>query len=505
MKKTDEFLIVIFGASGDLTHRKLLPSIYSLYCQNLLPKSWAILGVGRKEWDDTIFRDHFKTHYKNENPHCNQLSSIDQFNSHLYFLSMDSALENEYPKLTSTLLDIQTKNQLPENYLFYLSTPPILYSLIPKHLASQNLNNEINGWKRIIIEKPFGYDLKSAKQLNQDLLNHYHEHQIYRIDHYLGKETVQNLLVFRFANEFFEPLWNKNYIDYIEVTASESLGIENRGGYYDASGALRDMVQNHLFQLLAMVTMEAPAQFDSRSVRNETLKVFQSIRPLNENIEENVVLGQYTSSKIKSENINAYREEDGVPSNSRTETYAALKLFIDNRRWNGIPFYIRTGKRLPTRVSEVVIHFRKTPYSLLGFGSEQNTTHNQLVLRIQPDEGILLKFGLKVPGSGFNVQTVDMNFHYNKMTNTYIPSAYERLILDCIMGDATLYSRGDAVEACWDLIDPILKWKEKEATLYGYPAGSWGPTEADKLLENDGFEWRFPCKNLTEDGLYCEL
>jgi glucose-6-phosphate 1-dehydrogenase len=370
------------------------------------------------------------------------------------------------------------------------------------------MSRNINGnWKKLIVEKPFGYDLESAKQLNKKLQEYFDEDQIYRIDHYLGKETVQNVFVTRFANGIFEPLWNRNYVHHVEITGVENIGVESRGGYYDSSGALRDMLQNHLLQITGLIAMEPPSSFESDSIRNEIIKVFQSFRPLDEkDINNSIIRGQYLSSKITGETIPGYREEKGVPPASKTETYVALKLFIDNWRWGGVPFYIRTGKRLPTRVTEVVIHFKPTPHYLFARKSLEDGC-NQLIIRIQPDEGILLKFGMKVPGSGFNVQNVNMDFHYSDLMNTYLPSAYERLLYDCMIGDSTLYQRGDAVEAAWKFVDPVLKaWRDDtDIPLYGYSAGTWGPDNADNIIEDGKFKWRYPCKNLVNDGLYCEL
>jgi len=335
----------------------------------------------------------------------------------------------------------------------------------------------------------------------------FHEDQIYRIDHYLGKETVQNIFVTRFANGIFEPLWNRNYIHHVEITGVEDIGVENRGGYYDSSGALRDMLQNHLLELTGIIAMEPPSSFDSDSIRNEIVKVFQSLRPLQEeNISNDVIRGQYVASKINGKKVAGYREEKGVNPDSKTETYVALRLFIDNWRWGGVPFYIRTGKRLPTRVTEVVIHFKPTPHYLFTRNNMLDGCNN-LVIRIQPDEGILLKFGMKVPGTGFNVQNVNMDFRYSDLQNSYLPSAYERLLHDCMVGDSTLYQRGDAVEAAWKFVNPILRaWKNNsDIQLYGYPAGTWGPKHSDDLIEGKNLTWRYPSKNLANDGSYCEL
>jgi len=359
----------------------------------------------------------------------------------------------------------------------------------------------------MIIEKPFGYDLETARALNIDLLLKFKEEQIYRIDHYLGKETVQNLMVTRFSNSIFEPLWNRNYIQRIEITSAESVGVGNRGGYYEGAGALRDMIQNHLLQLLSLVAMEPPNQMSSEAIRNEKDKLFQSLRPMSAaDVKKNVIRGQYTSANVRDKQIVGYREENGVHPTSRTETFAAMKFFIDNWRWAGVPFYIRSGKRLPTRVSEVVIHFK--PNHLQLFKNEgSDHAHNILIFRIQPNEGILLKFGLKVPGAGNRVKDVNMDFQYDGLTQDYVPDAYERLILDCMQGDSTLYARGDSVENSWRFIDPILKaWKnDPDIPIYGYPAGTWGPEHINELIEGEDMAWRNASTNLSHDGEYCEL
>jgi len=391
-----------------------------------------------------------------------------------------------------------------------MAVPPGSLSEIIINTGKSGLNKEANGnsWTRIILEKPFGHDLESAVELNKIISEYYSEKQIFRIDHYLGKESVQNILVTRFANGIFEPLWNRNYINHIEITSSENIGIENRGGYYDNSGALRDMVQNHLLQLLGYIAMEPPSAFDSNSIRDESLKVFHSVRPLNEiEVEKNVIRGQYMSSNVRGEKINGYREEADVKLNSRTETYVALKLFIDNWRWGGVPFYIRTGKRLPTRVTEIVIHFKATPHHLFKSKKDIAESYNMLVIRIQPDEGLLLKFAMKVPGAEFKVQNVNMDFHYSDLGDVDISTAYEKLLLDCMLGDSTLFIRADAVEACWKIIQPILNaWKNNpEIVVYGYPSGTWGPECADDLITGREFQWRYPCKNLANDHNYCEL
>jgi glucose-6-phosphate 1-dehydrogenase len=501
MKQAEPHILVIFGASGDLTKRKLIPALLELERQKLLPAEFAVLGVSRTNLSDESFREKMTEFL----PASLNDDLKDKFLARLYYQSIATEESYDYPILKDRLLTVAKGNNIPENFIFYLSTPPKLYEIIPENLASVGLNKSDDGFRRLIVEKPFGTDLGSARALNRNLLDYFAEDQIYRIDHYLGKESVQNLLVTRFSNGIFEPIWNHNFIHHIEITSAESLGVEGRGGYYDHSGALRDMVQNHLLQLVGMVAMEPPVVIEADAIRNEVLKVFQSLRPITENeIEKQVIRGQYIESHIKGELIKGYRQEDGVNNTSRTETFFAMKFFIDNWRWSGVPFYIRTGKKLPTRVTEVVIHFKKTPHRLFGDGLVPHDD-NQLVIRIQPDEGILLKFGMKVPGAGFNVQMVNMDFHYADLANVHLPSAYERLLLDCMQGDATLYSRGDAVEKAWAYVQPIINvWNNNHnIPIYGYPAGTWGPDVADQLVE-DG-QWRYPCKNLSNDGTYCEL
>ena len=503
MKQSEPHILVIFGASGDLAKRKLIPALYELHTQNLLPEKFAVLGASRTKLSDKEFQERM-TEFLPAQPQNRK--DVEAFLEHLFYQPVSTADSSDYPGLKTRLEALGKELSIPENYIFYLSTPPNLYEIIPKSLAEVGLNNASSGFKRLIIEKPFGTDLKSAKELNINLLNFFAEDQLYRIDHYLGKETVQNMLVTRFSNGIFEPIWNRNFIHHVEITSAETLGVENRGGYYDHSGALRDMVQNHLMQLVGLVAMEPPVVIEADAIRNETLKVFQSLRPITEQqVPEQVIRGQYTQSHIGKELIKSYREEYEVDSQSKTETFLAMRFYIDNFRWAGVPFYIRTGKKLPARVTEVVIHFKTTPHHLFGSGTSLEQGNNQLVLRIQPDEGILLKIGMKVPGAGFNVQTVNLDFHYNELSDVYLPSAYGRLLLDCMLGDATLYARGDAVEKAWAFVQPILNaWQNNpDIPVYGYPAGTWGPEVADGLMEEGN--WRYPCKNLAHDGEYCEL
>jgi len=510
MKKPENLILVIFGASGDLTKRKLIPGLFDLYCQGLLPESFCILGVSRTNLSNQDFREKMDGSIVKYNKlNANNKNKRNEFCKLLYYEPIDTASEPDYMRIKKRLADLDNVHHTYQNFIFYLSTPPVLYDIIPRHLYSAGLSDEKrNSFKRIVIEKPFGSSYISAQSLNQKLLDYFNESQIYRIDHYLGKETVQNLLVTRFANGIFEPLWNRNYIDRVEITSAESIGVEERGGYYDHSGALRDMLQNHLLQLTGLVAMEPPSVINDTAIRNEALKVFQSLRPLTkEDISKNVIRGQYIESNVKGKKVKAYRQENGVDEESRTETYVAMKFFIDNWRWGGVPFYIRSGKYLPTRVTEIVIHFKQTPHALFCPPTNSLNSNNQLVIRIQPDEGILIKFGMKNPGAGFNVQQVDMDFHYEDLSHNHLPDAYERLLHDCMLGDATLFTRGDSVEAAWKFVDPILKeWGENnKIPVHGYPAGTWGPKIADDLIEGDDTSWRYPCKNLTNDGNYCEL
>ncbi len=498
MKQTENQILIIFGASGDLTKRKLIPALFELYKRKMLPEKFAVLGASRSQLSDEEFR-------QRADEFLDDHESLEDFKKMLFYQSVQNDTADDFIPLKNRLDEIADAGSIEKNYVFYLSTPPSLYSVIPKLLCKNGLSKSDQFFRRLIVEKPFGTDLESAEELNVQLLNYFEEEQIYRIDHYLGKETVQNMLVTRFSNGIFEPLWNRRYIERVEITSAESLGVESRGGYYDHSGALRDMVQNHLLQVTGFVAMEPPVVVEADAIRNEILKVFQSFRPIRENeVSKYVIRGQYTASTIGGKQIAGYREEEGVDRLSRTETFIALKFFIDNWRWAGVPFLIRTGKKLPTRVTEIVITFRKVPHHLFGTQNDQHS-HNQLIIRIQPDEGILLKFGMKTPGAGFNVQTVNMDFHYSDLTNTTVPAAYERLLLDCMIGDATLYARGDAVEQAWKFVQPILNaWQTNpEIPIYGYPAGTWGPEEAERLIPNGS--WRYPCKNLTNDGLYCEL
>jgi glucose-6-phosphate 1-dehydrogenase len=508
MENPKNLIIVIFGASGDLTSRKLIPAIFSLKTQKLMPEKYAIMGVGRTKFSTEEFRTKMSeaiVSFAEEK--VEDKGMITSFVQDVYYHSMDNSSEQGYLDLRNLLEGFCKDCSIGGNYIFYLATPPSMYDVISVNLARAGLMDQKTGSRRLIIEKPFGYDLQSGRELNKTLHELILEEQIYRIDHYLGKETVQNLLVTRFANGMFEPLWNRNYIHRIEITSAESIGVEERGGYYDASGALRDMVQNHLLQMVGLTAMEPPSSLDPDAIRNEVLKVFQSLQPIKEeDVPLHVVRGQYTGSLIRGECVSGYRTEKGVAADSRTETYVAIKFFINNWRWGGVPFYIRTGKRLPTRVTEVVIHFKQTPHHL--FQREAGKVPaNQLIIRIQPDEGMLLKFDMKQPGAGFNIKNVNMDFHYKDLANIRVPSAYERLLHDVMLGDSTLFSRDDEVETAWKFLEPIQHaWANNpDIKVFGYPAGTWGPLTANDLIEGEGLEWRYPCKNLADDELYCEL
>lgn len=495
------FVMVIFGASGDLTKRKLIPALYTLFVNDRLQEGFSIIGSARTDFTDDEFRSYVlenmhefvKTEEQDE-------ERFKEFASHFYYLHLDPAKPEHFPELREKVVEL-TGEKEPDNLLYYLATPPSLYAVIPRRLQEVKLNTP---GSRIIVEKPFGYDLESALELGKVYEDIFEEHQIFRIDHFLGKETAQNILAFRFANGIFEPIWNRNYIDYVEVTAVENLGLEGRGGYYETSGALRDMVQNHLIQLVALTAMEPPAQFNADSFRNEVVKVYNSLQPLSEtDLKEHIIRGQYTESPTQK----GYREEKGVDPNSRTETFVAMRLGIGNWRWSGVPFYIRTGKQMPTKVTEIVIHFKETPHQMFcnvpGYDRSQA---NQLTIRIQPNEGISLKIGMKVPGGGFQVKRVPMDFTYDQLGDMPITDGYARLIDDCIQGDPTLFTRIDAVEASWRFFDPVLKyWQRPDVPLYGYPAGTWGPQESDMLMHDHEADWTNPCKNLTNTDLYCEL
>ncbi len=497
-KMPDPCTMVIFGASGDLTKRKLIPAIFDLAREGMLPSGFTIVGVGRTPMKDESFRSYMLDAMKEFGRFQDSDKILwDTFAKGLFYVTADSSIADEFFKLKKELKRIDSNRNAGENCLFYLSTPPNMYMPIVQGLGKAGLNKPAmpHNWVRIIIEKPFGIDLNSAQQLNREVLNVFEESQVYRIDHYLGKETVQNLLVFRFANGIFEPIWNRNYIDHIQITAAETVGVENRGGYYEGAGAMRDMIQNHMLQLLALTAMEPPVLFDAKQVRDEKQKVFQAIREIKpEEVHRYSVRGQYAAGTVGGKAVPAYRAEQGVSPASVTETYVALKFQIDSWRWADVPFYVRSGKHLPKRVTEIAIQFKKTPHHLFANPSLDSLDQNNIVIRVQPDEGISLKFSSKIPGSSMRMRPVTMDFRYGSSFGGHLADAYTRLILDCMLGDPTLYARGDSVEIGWQLITPIHQgWvSNKESKVYNYPAGTWGPKEADEMLARDGKRWRLP-------------
>ena len=508
MKKTENQILVIFGASGDLTARKLVPAIFSLAQEGFLPENFVVLGASRSAYTDEEFRKSVvseSAHLKDK-IEKGPKKMVAEFADRLFYHELGDDQDSDYGPLKERIEKLNSEHGTDGNYIFYLSTPPSAYGPISKSLYEQGLCKEDKGWRRLIVEKPFGYSLKTAKELNKSLQRYFKEKQIFRIDHYLGKETVQNLLVTRFANSIFEPLWNRNYIHHVEITNAESGGVGSRAGYYDKSGALRDMFQSHLMQIVAFVIMEPPLNADAEQIRDEKLKALRSLRIITDPkvLHDNTIRAQYVAATIDGEKVKGYREEEGVDPNSKTETYAALKFFVDNWRWADVPFYVRTAKRMPTKVTEVVIHF-KSPHHQIFKDSGMSNKDNKLIIRIQPDEGILIKFGVKVPGQGFKVERANLDFYYSSLVENHVMEAYERLLLDAMQGDATLYARADEVEAAWAFVDPILEyWKNSDAKVYGYSAGVWGPKNADELI--DGIHmWRNPDEQLAEDPGFCVI
>ena len=466
---------------------------------NLLPDKFAVIGAGSDEKTEETFRTEVRTQLAQFAPEtvADNPDKLTKFLELLYYKPVNNKIKEDFDGLKSYINTLCTRLDIPRNLIYYFSIPPFMYEVVAAHLVSSGLNTEKDGWKRIIVEKPFGYSYDSAVELDGKLHDGFAEHQIYRIDHYLGKETVQNIMVTRFANGFFEPIWNRRYVDRVEITSAEKIGVGNRGGYYDTSGAMRDMIQNHLLQVLAIVAMEPPAVFESESIRNESVKVLQALRPINPNeVEKYVIRGQYLQSATDGELMQGYRQEKGVAPGSKTETYVGMKVFVDNWRWGDVPFYIRTGKRLPSRVTEVVIHLKPAPLQLFKHRCISQST-NMIILRIHPDAGIAVDFGMKIPGAGYKVQNVNMDFHYSDLAQNKIPEAYERLLLDCMIGDSTLYARADAVRASWKFVDPILTaWKNNpDIPLYFYESNTWGPKEANQLFDNKLLKWLPPsCK-----------
>ncbi len=485
--------VVIFGASGDLARRKLLPALYALSLEHRLPIGLTVVGVGRRPVDDAEFRRQMQEavaeHGRTGPP---EPAEWDSFAQNLFYQALDVQNPAAYGRLAERLAALDGERDSGGNYLFYLATPPSAFAPIATGLSRVGLSRAYPpSWRRVVVEKPVGHDLASARELNRIIRESFDETQVYRIDHYLGKETVQNILVFRFANGIFEPVWNRAHVDHVQITVAESLGVEGRGAYYEEAGALRDMVQNHLLQLLCLVAMEPPVSFGADHVRDEKTKVLQAVHPIRpEDVDRMAVRAQYGRGAILGEPVPGYREEPGVSPGSTTETYAAVRFELDNWRWAGVPFYLRSGKRLSRRLTEIAIQFRRPPQLLFGHEVEE-LPPNSLILRIQPDEGIALRFGAKLPVQEFHLRPVTMDFRYGTSFGVTAPEAYERLLLDAMRGDATLFARADWVEAAWQLLAPIqAAWGSGAAKLATYEAGSAGPVEADELLERDGRRWR---------------
>ena len=502
-KNADPCVMVIFGATGDLTKRKLFPALYNLAKGGFLPEHFAIVGVGRQEMESEDFRNHIIADLKEFAGESPDDKLIKWFCERTYYTGGDFDDDKKlFGDIKAMLEKVCAEHEIPANFFYYMAIPPDLFANVAKKIVRNGLGKDENGhWRRFIFEKPFGRDLESAKKLNADLLAILKERQIYRIDHYLGKETVQNILVFRFGNSIFEPIWNRNFIDHVQITVAEQLGVEQRAGYYDKAGALRDMIPNHIFQLVTLTAMEPPVSFEADSVRDEQAKILQALQPFTpEDALHNAVRGQYNEGELDGKHVPAYRAEENIPADSKTETYAAMRLCIDNWRWAGVPFYVRTGKRMASKHSSIIIHFKKAPFVLFRDTSVEKLTTNRIVIHIQPDEGITLHFGAKIPGPIVKMGAVDMDFNYLDHFGETVSTGYERLLFDCMIGDATLFHHADMVEASWKIVTPILDvWKAVPPRDFpNYSSGSWGPADADALLARDGRAWKNVVEALPE-------
>jgi len=480
----DPCVLVIFGASGDLTHRKLIPALYALEYRGLLPKNFAVVGVARSENTTEVWREQMRkavSEFGRDEMHEDVWKRLA---SGMHYVTTDFSLEGGESDVLELLEQLDKERGTEGNRVYYLAVPPNAIRTVVDKIGERP---RAKGWVRLIVEKPFGHDFASAKAMNEDIVTHFAENEIFRIDHYLGKETVQNMLAFRFANGIFEPIWNRRYIDNVQITVAESLGIEDRASFYESAGAIRDVVQNHLLQLLAITAMEPPADFEADAVRNEKVKVVRAIPPPDPAY---VVRGQYGPGEIDGQKVPGYRQEHGVAAKSETETYVALKAYVDNWRWAGTPFYLRTGKRLPSRSTTVVALFRPAPHppflEIAGAGLRPNV----LIIHIQPDEGISLRIGVKVPGQGMTIQPVHLDFQYDQAFHIQLPEAYEKLILDAMLGDATLFTRIDEVEAQWSYVDSVVaQWQREKTDFPNYAAGSAGPESAAAMMARDNRVW----------------
>jgi glucose-6-phosphate 1-dehydrogenase len=495
-KPPEPVSVVIFGASGDLTDRKLLPALFSLASESRLPLSFNIVGFARRPWSHDEFRAKMKEGVKSFSRYKPDSGSAwDSFAENVFYIPGDFDVPENFVKLDTFLQDKATERQMPDNRVYYFAAPPQSYDEIIRNLDHAKMSHDSSaGWRRIVIEKPFGNDLASAIALNKVVHHAFDEPQVYRIDHYLGKETVQNILVMRFANAIFEPIWNRSYVDQVQISVAESVGVGSRAGYYDTAGVVRDIFQNHILQLLTLIGMEPPVALEADAIRDEKVKVLRAMRiPTPDDVRANTIRAQYMGGTVDGERVSSYMEEVGVADDSKTATYAAMKWHIDNWRWQDVPFYVRSGKRMPTRATEISIHFKRPPHLLFDAADDEAMRSNVLALRIQPDEGISLQTEAKTPGQGMHRRPVTLDFRYGTSFGiTEPPDAYERLLLDAMLGEATLFTRSDEIERAWSLIDPVLAvWHDDpDVPVHAYEAGTWGPDAADELLERDGHRWR---------------